>query len=209
MIIGKIIKYIEKHIDDIFKIIYGSKKDELGYLYNGEYNHEMYEFKRNIENELYILEKSGVIFGANEVYQCFVTNWFDSDIFNNINISNNIKVFIHEMLHSIYYTEQNNSELKLNYDDSNCIKELIFHKICDIEKYLCNLKSDNNNIDKIIYDSIKNHDNKQSGDILQHNINKYIQLNNILYKLYKYKNDNELFYIVCREYNIDRNKFVF
>lgn len=94
MIVGKIVKYFENNIDNIFKITYGSKEDELGDLYNGEYNYEIYEFKRNIENELYILEKSGVIFGVNEVYQCFVTNWFDSDIFSDINISNNIKVFI-------------------------------------------------------------------------------------------------------------------
>lgn len=210
MIIGKIIKYIDNNIDKIFKITYGSKYDENSNLYSKEYKYELQEFKETFENNLKLLEKCGTIFGTNEIYQQFILDWFDSDVFTNINACNELRVFIHIMLYDIYYPRRKHYDLKLDKNDNELIKSLIYNKISDIQKELIELCLTGDNSSKKLFNMFKQIQGEEETNIyIKEQVKKYIRYNNIYYKLYGIKNDNKMFNIVCREYNIKRSEFIF
>lgn len=210
MIVSKIVKYFENNIDNIFKIIYGSEVDEYDDLYSNVYKCEVRNFIELIERNLNKLERCGIIFGVNELYQSFLTYWFDTNKLEDINVCNKLRVFIRNILHEIYYNENSETKLDVSENENKYIISLLNKKLSESENYLCNLKIDNDNTDKKLFNMIKEQKGEEyCNEIIKDRVDKYIKLNNIIFKLTNNKPNSILFQSTCKLYNIKRSEFIF
>lgn len=210
MIVGKIVKYFENNIDNIFKIIYGSEIDEYDDLYSNVYKCEVRNFIERIECDLNKLKNSGFILGINEIYQSFISNWFDVDCFEDIKVCNNIRNFIEEMLHEFYCNENNSTNFNITDNENKYIISLLNKKLSESESYLCNLKIDNDNTDKKLFNMIKEQKGQEyCNEIIKDCVDEYIKLNNIIFKLTNNKPNSILFQSTCKLYNVKRSEFIF
>ena len=106
MVVDKIIEYVKNDIDTIFEINYGNKYNERIQLYSIEYKDDVENFTKMLEINLNKLLSAGIIIGIDEIFQQFVLYWLDSRVFEYVNVCNNLKVFIRDMLYSIYYRKR-------------------------------------------------------------------------------------------------------
>ena len=107
-VIDEIIEYVKKNIDKIFEITNMSEYNENFKLYSIEYKDDVENFIKRVERNLNRLLSAGIIIGVDEIFQQFVLCWLDLNAFEYVDVCNNLKVFIRDMLYNIYYRKKEN-----------------------------------------------------------------------------------------------------